>query len=307
MTYPSCPRCGQPLRWFPEQYAWGCDTCRQMMPAATGAPVAQAAPRGSRTALWIALGALVVGGGIVVAVVASSGGRKEYSAGGGSESASGGGAVATGSAAPVEPAIPSTGIAECDKVAALRPKIEACAAISVDTRTTALQMADNNLSGAEGATGEYAEYVRPKCAGTAAFLADTLAEAGCAPRARAQATGFSVPIPSGWEVIRENGQLPTELILEQRLPDIGVSQRAGIYLELAPYSDKANATGTDANCKSFAEYDAPNHGATLDEQGLDMQVNLQGKHILGATCSYDLAASTHPVGCVEIVDGLTLD
>jgi hypothetical protein len=79
----------------------------------------------------------------------------------------------------------------------------------------------------------------------------------------------------------------------------------------------------------MAEYIARNAGAVLEEHGLvttkvgpaclnrvkddrehrlGMQVNLAGgAQTLGATCTYDLAASTHPDGCIQIVDGLTLD
>lgn len=205
-----------------------------------------------------------------------------------------------------------------------------CTSIPENIRRISLEMADNNLSAARDANpeGEYATYVASKCAGTADALVDTLAQYDCTPRARAQAAGFSVAIPPGWQVIREEGQLPNELILEEKLPGFGASTRAGVYLELTPFSDKANATGTAENCTSFASYIARNQGATLDEHGLrttkvgpaclnrvndgrerrlGMQVNLQGKHILGVTCTYELTLPEPPAGCLEVVDGLTLD
>jgi hypothetical protein len=146
---------------------------------------------------------------------------------------------------------------------------------------------------------------------------------------RAQASGYSVPVPVGWKEIHEEGQRPNEIILEQQTPEVGATGPAGMYLELLPYNPKADATGTAENCKSMAEYIARNAGAVLDEHRivqteigpgclnrvhddrehrLGMQVTIGGGQLtLGATCTYDVAASTHPGACMEIIDGLTLD
>ena len=80
MQTPPCPACGTPLRWFPEMNAWGCDRCRQMMPAAPqpmqGAPARAGrshAPqtKAEKTRTLILLGLLVVASGIVIAMLAT--------------------------------------------------------------------------------------------------------------------------------------------------------------------------------------------------------------------------------------------
>ena len=92
---PPCRQCGTPLRWFPEQNAWGCDRCRQMFPPQMVQQPLQMAPqmmqqppphvmhqqqpqmqpgpprKGSRKMLAIIAGLVVVAGIVVIAVVAS--------------------------------------------------------------------------------------------------------------------------------------------------------------------------------------------------------------------------------------------
>ena len=82
---PFCPACGARLRWVAEQQAWGCDRCRQLVPAAAKfAPVAPQAPPGappaaaarSRTGLYLGIALLVLAaGGAVVAAVVLRGGE----------------------------------------------------------------------------------------------------------------------------------------------------------------------------------------------------------------------------------------
>jgi len=74
MNTPPCPVCGTPLRWFPEQQAWGCDRCRQMMPP--GPPTAHAQRRGGGKLAWIFVGGGVVAVGAILLVVGLGGGDK---------------------------------------------------------------------------------------------------------------------------------------------------------------------------------------------------------------------------------------
>src|SRR5690349_12165023 len=116
---PPCQQCRQPLRWVPEQNAWGCDTCRQMFrpyaahtaAAPTELPTMQT--RKPRSGLWIGVGVgVLLVGGIVAGVLASQSDKPKDEASGlasgtGSGSAS---AVVPDPPQPPAPSIPSTGI-----------------------------------------------------------------------------------------------------------------------------------------------------------------------------------------------------
>ncbi|HVV82616.1 MAG TPA: hypothetical protein VHE35_06030 [Kofleriaceae bacterium] len=195
-------------------------------------------------------------------------------------------------------------------------------------RTGLEEMAANNLSALTGdVSANYADYVRPKCEGTAAYMQDQLQAAGCAPAERARADAYSVAIPPGWQVIHPDGILANELVLEERVPALGHSEPSGIYLEMVPYSADADATGSDAACRDLGARVAGQRSATLDaagatttalgpachnevhdaeEQRASLQVNLGGQHILGTTCSYPLGDGAPPAACRAIVDSLTM-
>jgi hypothetical protein len=85
---PPCARCGWILRWFQPQYAWVCDRCHGIFPAAVpGAPAARAALPGARPVsprppftltrpqlIAVAVGAVVIAGGIAAFVLLRGGG-----------------------------------------------------------------------------------------------------------------------------------------------------------------------------------------------------------------------------------------
>ncbi len=71
MNIPPCPVCGTPLRWFPDQQAWGCDRCRQMI-----APAPHGMPRRRGKLPWILVGGGVVAIGTILLVVGLRGGDK---------------------------------------------------------------------------------------------------------------------------------------------------------------------------------------------------------------------------------------
>jgi hypothetical protein len=100
---PPCRQCGSPLRWFPEQNAWGCDRCRQMFPAQMTAPPQQqqqpqqqqapmqgqqmpqmpgqqpprqAGPGGGSKQKLVIGGLVAVAAIVVIAIVATRGGKK---------------------------------------------------------------------------------------------------------------------------------------------------------------------------------------------------------------------------------------
>jgi hypothetical protein len=72
-------------------------------------------------------------------------------------------------------------IAECAELVELRKKVEACAAIPDSSKTTLYGMVDNKMSVFDSAppTGDYAEMVRTKCAGTGEALRESLTQAAC--------------------------------------------------------------------------------------------------------------------------------
>jgi len=84
------------------------------------------------------------------------------------------GAATTPKGAPIN-------IPECAEVEALRKQIDACAGISADRKKSIDDDADNKVSVFDGGapSGEYAEYVRGKCAMTIDTFKEVLAEAGC--------------------------------------------------------------------------------------------------------------------------------
>ena len=72
-------------------------------------------------------------------------------------------------------------IAECAELVELRKKVEGCAALPEASKTTLFGMVDNKMSVFDTAppTGEYAETVKTKCAGTGEALRESLAQASC--------------------------------------------------------------------------------------------------------------------------------
>jgi hypothetical protein len=71
MNNPPCPVCGTPLRWFPDQQAWGCDRCRQMI-----APAPHGMPQRRGKLPWILVGGGVVAVGAILLVLGLRGGDK---------------------------------------------------------------------------------------------------------------------------------------------------------------------------------------------------------------------------------------
>ena len=201
MQTPPCPACGTPLRWFPEMNAWGCDRCRQMFPAAPPMHGVQAAPgqrtQAEKTRTMILGGALVVaiiGVGIMLATDDKDSGEEESDVAATAETEPEVAAEAkpttptpttptptTPPAAATTPKGSPINIPECAEVATLRSRVEACAAVPDNIRTTLYQDADNKMSVFDVAppSGEYAEMVRSKCAGTARSLSESLTEYGC--------------------------------------------------------------------------------------------------------------------------------
>ncbi len=205
MQTPPCPACGTPLRWFPEMNAWGCDRCQQMMPAAqppmhggghAHAPRTQA----EKTRTLILLGVLVVAVIGVGIMLATDNKKSDDDAGEGPdveatgsepETAAPAPAPAASTPAPPPAATPAPAgagttpkgapinIPECAVLVDLRKKVEACAAIT--DKTTLFEMVDNKMSVFDTAppSGDYAEMVRSKCAGTAEALEQSLAQASC--------------------------------------------------------------------------------------------------------------------------------
>lgn len=207
MQTPPCPACGTPLRPFPEMNAWGCDRCQQMLPAGpppagggfqTGAPGQRTQAEKTRT--MILAGALVVaviGVGIMLATDDKGSEESEESDVAATAEATEPETPATPPAketpppAKVEttppPAAATTpkgspiNIPECAEVAVLRGRVAACAAIPENEKTLLFQDADNKMSVFDTAppSGDYAEMVRGKCAGTARSLSDSLAQHQC--------------------------------------------------------------------------------------------------------------------------------
>ena len=194
--------------------AWGCDRCQQMMPAApppgrapkaggwTHAPQTQA----EKTRTLILLGVLVVAVVGVIIMLASDnkasddeGEAPAVEATGEAPETAPPPAPTDSNTAPPPPApaptpapAPAAGqattpngapiaIAECAQLVELRKKVEACAAIPDSSKTTLYGMVDNKMSVFDTAppTGEYAETLRTKCAGTGEALRESLAQAAC--------------------------------------------------------------------------------------------------------------------------------
>jgi hypothetical protein len=286
-----------------------------MIPATQPTGHARATPAGgsrTRIAVGAGLAAALIGGIVVVAVAA----------GDDDDEAAATPPVAASTVAAVEPAVqPPSAVTGLGIVAT----VEACAAMPAEVKKSIRESADDMIRQLDRPlTGDYAEYVRPKCALTGEHLSDSLQEYGCAPRRRATGKGFSVPIPIGWEVLRAEGQLENEIILEERLPEIGRSLRTGMYLELVPYAPTRDSTLAEADCQALGRRVAGNQTATLDSVGiiataigpacrsmvhdqeerrLGLSVAVARTHILGATCTYDPARRTPPAACTEIVDG----
>lgn len=212
MQTPPCPACGTPLRWFPEMNAWGCDRCRQMMPASAPPMHGMQGPPGRRTQAektrtMILAGALVVaiiGVGIMLAT--DDKGSEEGEAPDVAATAEPSDVEAEAPARPTAPPTtpPATApatppattpapasattpkgaridIPECAEVAALRRRVEACAAVPENIRTILYQDADNKMSAFDTGppSGDFAEMLRGKCAGTAKSLAESLARYSC--------------------------------------------------------------------------------------------------------------------------------
>jgi hypothetical protein len=201
MQTPPCPACGTPLRWFPEMNAWGCDRCQQMLPAA-GPPVQQGRwshtpkTQAEKTRTMILGGVLVVAVIGVVIMLATDDKKSDDS---GESSSPDVEASAESDTQPAAPAptpapapapVPAAGavttpkgapinIPECGELVALRKKVEACAAIT--DKTALFEMVDNKMGVFDTAppSGEYAEMVRGKCAGTADALKQSLSQASC--------------------------------------------------------------------------------------------------------------------------------
>ena len=215
MQTPPCPVCGTPLRPFPEMNAWGCDRCQQMMPAAPQ-PTAGRKPggwshapqtQGEKLRTLILLGILIVAViGVVVMLASDDKGSEEDEEGAPAVEATGDAPEtapppANTTPAPPAPApapapapvpAPATGaattpkgaainIAECAELVELRKKVEGCAAIADASKTTLYGMVDNKMSVFDTAppTGDYAETVKTKCAGTGEALRESLAQASC--------------------------------------------------------------------------------------------------------------------------------
>lgn len=193
--------------------AWGCDRCRQMMPAAPppgygaapGYRPGGGAPQGfahmprtqaEKTRTFILLGVLVVA---VIGVIVMLASDKKKGADQGDD---GEAPAVEASGDPPETAPPETApppppqpapaqvttpkgapitIPECAEVAVLRTQVDACAGISAESKKTLDDMADNKMSVFDGGAphGEYAEMVRGKCAGTVDAFKQSLAAAGC--------------------------------------------------------------------------------------------------------------------------------
>jgi len=203
MQTPSCPACGSPLRWFPEMNAWGCDRCQQMFPAAPpmhggmqGAPGQRTQAEKTRT--------MILGGALVIAIIGVAIMLATDDKESGAEESDVAATAETEAGAEVKPTTPTPttptpttptpttptpttpkgspiNIPECAEVATLRSRVEACAAIPENIRTTLYQDADNKMSVFDVAppSGDYAEMVRDKCAGTARSLSESLAEHAC--------------------------------------------------------------------------------------------------------------------------------
>ena len=71
MNAPPCPVCATPLRWFPDQQAWGCDRCRQMI-----VPAPHGMPQRRGKLPWILVGGGVVAVGTILLVVGLRSGDK---------------------------------------------------------------------------------------------------------------------------------------------------------------------------------------------------------------------------------------
>jgi hypothetical protein len=93
---------------------------------------------------------------------------------------------------PAQPAAPAAGqvttpkgapitIPECAEVATMRKQIDSCAAISAESKKTLDEMADNKMSVFDNGapSGDYADMVRGKCAGTVDAFKQSLDQAGC--------------------------------------------------------------------------------------------------------------------------------
>jgi len=272
----------------------------------------------------------VIGGvaiaGIAIAVVATRG----QGAAKGSAAADAAVAVAQPAAldAAPQPTTPSTGVAECDQVAALHAKIEACKTFPDNLRADVKSMVDNQLGALTGSPPpNYVEYVRPKCASTADYFTDLLARYGCGDRRRAQAAGYSIPLADRWKETKERGQLPNELIVVEEMPAIGHSTTAGMFIEVQPYAPDRDYT-TDETCQKLGRGVAANQGATFDsaqvvqmkvgsacanfvhdaeERRLGLSIVVGKQHVVGATCSYGLAEKQPPEECIGMLNELAFE